>query len=85
MTQSYMEETGLRKLREAIAVAREQADYASFQLNQLINQEAVAVAHDHLSKRLEDENAGNDEIRDAAISLCSQLNVYWAENFADIV
>lgn len=34
----------------------------------------AATEHDKLSALLEDEDAGNDEIRDAAIDLCLALN-----------
>lgn len=41
-------------------------------------------AHDELSKALEDENAGNDEVRDAAIRMCDALNAHHEERRAAI-
>ena len=35
---------------------------------------AVNAAHDKLSAALEDPSAGNDDVRDAAIDLCGELN-----------
>ena len=35
---------------------------------------AVNAAHDKLSAALEDPSAGNDDVRDAAIDLCDELN-----------
>lgn len=34
----------------------------------------VDQAHDRLSELLEDDDAGNDDVRDAALDLCSALN-----------
>jgi hypothetical protein len=39
----------------------------------------LKAAHDKLSARLEDEEASNDSIRDAAIEICGVLNVFWEE------
>jgi hypothetical protein len=38
----------------------------------------LAKAHDWLSSLLEDPDAGNDQIRDAAIDLCAALNADWS-------
>jgi hypothetical protein len=38
-----------------------------------LNDQELDQAHDALSKLLEDEDAGNDDIRDAAITLCATL------------
>jgi len=35
---------------------------------------SIAAAHDKLSDLLEDPDAGNDDIRDAAMDLCAALN-----------
>jgi len=37
----------------------------------------LSAAHDALSDVLEDEDAGNDEVRDAAIEMCCTLNRLW--------
>lgn len=34
-------------------------------------------AHDGLSAALEDEDAGNDEVRDRAIDVCQALNAFY--------
>lgn len=38
---------------------------------------AVEHAHDRLSSLLEDEGAGNDEVRTAAIDICDALNAFY--------
>lgn len=40
----------------------------------------LQVAHDELSRVLEDEDAGNDEVRDAAIGVCDALNAFWEDS-----
>jgi hypothetical protein len=39
-------------------------------------------AHDTLSDLLEDEDAGNDDIRDAALVMCDALNAFWLQRDA---
>jgi hypothetical protein len=43
---------------------------------------SLAKAHDTLSALLEDPDAGNDDIRDAAIDLCDALNTFWEQRNA---
>ena len=38
---------------------------------------SLAKAHDCLSEVLEDETAGNDETREAAIDMTDALNAFW--------
>jgi|SRR6516162_7887741 hypothetical protein len=40
---------------------------------------ALDAAHDKLSALLEDDDAGNDDIRDAAIDLCTALNAHHSQ------
>lgn len=42
------------------------------------------AAHDKLSALLEDDDAGNDDIRDAALDLCSILNAHHEKRTAAI-
>lgn len=44
----------------------------------------LAAAHDRLSELLEDADAGNDDIRDAAIDLCAALNAHHEKRQAAI-
>jgi cellobiose-specific phosphotransferase system component IIA len=39
--------------------------------------DGLKESHDKLSALLEDEDAGNDAIRDAAIEICDALNAFW--------
>ena len=39
----------------------------------------MIVAHVALSETLEDPDAGNDDVRGAAIDMCEALNSYWSE------
>lgn len=40
----------------------------------------LAAAHDELSKQLEDPDAGNDDVRDAAIKVCDALNAHYGKD-----
>ena len=43
---------------------------------------SLEKAHDTLSARLEDPDAGNDAIREAAIVICDALNIFWSHRDA---
>jgi cellobiose-specific phosphotransferase system component IIA len=65
----------------AIAKARGRTTAASDMQDPLSYPE-LKKAHDTLSELLEDEDAGNDEIRDAAIDMRDALNAFWLQRDA---